>query len=249
MKRIYYFAIVVLFSAHGLQARQFGEMVDYPTAGTMGRGSYAIDMRMQPVGGLLLGLSFGMFDRLNLGVTYGGDNIIGYGSPNWNPQPGVQVKYRFWDESYWFPAVAVGFNNQGYGPWCGSRYLTRSPGFFAVGSKNYRFLGTLAFHGGANYSIEDRHNPDNSVNFFGGIEKTLNPELWLVAEYDFALNDNLEDRQFGEGYGYLNGGLRWLFSKRLLLEFDLKNILRNGHGESPSARVGRTVKISYYDSF
>lgn len=249
MSRIYYFAIVVLFSAHGLQARQFGEMVDFPTAGTMSRGSYAIDMRMQPVGGLLLGLSFGMFDRLNLGVTYGGDNIIGYGSPNWNPQPGVQVKYRFWDESYWFPAIAVGFNNQGYGPWYGSRYLTRSPGFYAVASKNYRFLGTLAFHGGANYSIEDRHNPDNSVNFFGGLEKSLNPELWLVAEYDFALNDNMEDHQFGEGYGYLNGGLRWLFSKRLLLEFDLKNILRNGYGESPSARIGRTVKISYYDSF
>lgn len=249
MRRIYYFAIVVLFSAHGLQARQFGEMVDFPTAGTMSRGSYAIDMRMQPVGGLLLGLSFGMFDRLDLGISYGGDNIIGYGSPNWNPSPGVHAKYRFWDESYWFPAIAVGFNNQGYGPWCGSRYLTRSPGFFGVASKNYRFLGTLGFHGGANYSIEDRDNPDNTVNFFGGIEKSLNPELWLVAEYDLALNDNLEDRQFGEGYGYLNGGLRWLFSKRLLLEFDLKNILRNGYGEQPSARIGRTVKISYYDSF
>lgn len=249
MKKISLTILTLSLLASLSPAIQFGEMVDYPTAGTRERGSYAIDMRMQPVGGLLLGFSFGLFDRLNLGISYGGDNIIGYGSPNWNPQPGVQVKYRFWDESYWFPAMALGFNNQGYGPWCGSRYLTKSPGFYAVASKNYKFLGTLAFHGGANYSIEERHHPDNSVNFFGGIEKSLNPELWIVAEYDLALNDNLKDQRFGEGYGYLNAGLRWLFSKRLLLEFDLKNILRNGYDDTPSARIGRTVKISYYDSF
>ena len=256
MKNIFVILALVLLLAQTGGAIQFGEMVDYPTAGTMSRGSYAINLRMQPVGGLLLGFSFGLFDRLNFGFSYGGDNIIGYGSPHWNPQPGLQVKYRFWDESYWFPAIAVGFNNQGYGPWGGSRYLTKSPGFVAVASKNYRFLGTLSFHGGANYSIEDRNNPDNTVNFFGGLEKSLNPELWLVAEYDLALNDNLVDQQYGEGYGYLNGGLRWLFSQRLMLEFDLKNILRNGGvytvqngGEQPSARIGRTVKISYFDSF
>ncbi len=249
MRKIFILTLSLALLGGAASAVQFGEMVDYPTAGTLARATYSINLKMQPVGGLLLGFNFGLFDRLNFGFAYGGDNIIGYGNPEWNPQPGFMAKYRIFDESYYGPGIALGFNNQGNGPYANNRYLTKSPGFYAVASKNYRFMGTLAFHGGANYSIEDRNNPDNSVNFFGGLEKSLNPELWLAAEFDMALNDNLEDQQYGEGYGYLNLGLRWLFNQKLMMEFDLRNILRNGPEGQESARVGRTVKIAYYDAF
>jgi len=71
----------------------------------------------------------------------------------------------------------------------------------------------------------------------------------MVAEYDGAFNDNIKDNQFGEGYGYLNVGLRWLFGSRLMLEADLKNVLRNGQQDTDAGRIGRTVKLAYYDSF
>ena len=249
MKKIFIITLTLALLGGAAHAVQFGEMVDYPTAGTLARATYSINLKMQPVGGLLLGFNFGLFDRLNFGFSYGGNNIIGYGNLEWNPQPGFTAKYRIFDENYYGPGIAIGFNNQGNGPYGADRYLTKSPGFYAVASKNYRFMGTLAFHGGANYSIEDRTNPDNALNFFGGVEKSLNPELWLTAEYDMAFNDDLKDQQYGEGYGYLNLGLRWLFNQKLMMEFDLKNILRNGAEGQESARVGRTVKISYYDAF
>jgi hypothetical protein len=247
--RIILLPTLVLLSALPCLAIQFEQMVDMPTAGTLNRAQYAVNLRMQPVGGLLFGFSFGLMDRLNFGFSYGGDNVIGYGSINWNPQPGFQIKYRIFDESYYGPAIALGFDNQGFGYWADSRYFLKSRGFYAAASKNYKFLGTLAFHGGASYSLEERHGSDNEVDFFAGLEKSLNPELWMVAEYDLALNDNLEDNQYGEGYGYLNVGLRWLFSSRLMLEADLKNLLRNGPEPQSSDLIGRTVKIAYYDNF
>jgi hypothetical protein len=240
---------LLLITALPCLALQFEQMVDMPTAGTLNRAQYAVNLRMQPVGGLLFGLSFGLFDRLNLGFSYGGDNVIGYGNINWNPQPGFQIKYRIFDESYAMPAIAVGFDNQGFGYWTGSRYFIKSRGFYAAASKNYKFLGTLAFHGGASYSLEERHSPDTGVDFYAGIEKSLNPELWMIAEYDMALNDNEKDGQYGEGYGYLNVGLRWLFGSHLMLEADLKNLMRNGQDPQTSAMIGRTVKLAYYDSF
>lgn len=247
--QIFLLSSLLLLVALPCSALQFEQLVDMPTAGTLNRAQYSVNMRMQPVGGLLFGLSFGLFDRLNLGFSYGGDNIIGYGNVNWNPQPGFQIKYRIFDESYAMPAIALGFDNQGFGYWAGTRYFIKSRGFYAAASKNYKFLGTLAFHGGASYSLEERHSEDNEVDFYVGLEKSLNPELWMVAEYDGAFNDNVKDDQFGEGYGYLNLGLRWLFGSRLLLEADLKNILRNGQQDTDAGRIGRTVKLAYYDSF
>ncbi|MDI6739792.1 MAG: YjbH domain-containing protein [Candidatus Edwardsbacteria bacterium] len=239
-------AVLVCSTGHAIQ---FTETVDLPTAGTLNRGSYDIHLRMQPVGGLLLGFSVGLFDRLNFGFSYGGDKLIGYGTIDWNPQPGFQIKYRIFDESYYGPGVALGFDNQGFGYWSGNRYLNKSRGFYAAAGKNYKFLGTLAFHGGVSYSLEDRHNPDNTLDAWAGIEKSLNDELWLVAEYDAALNDKIKDGQFGEGYGYLNLGMRWLFGSRLMLEADLKNLMRNGERDTPAGMIGRTVKIAYFDSF
>jgi hypothetical protein len=249
MKRAFLLLTVLAMASSAGFAVQFTEMVDLPTAGTLSRGSYDIHLRMQPVGGLLLGFGFGLFDKLNFGFSYGGDNVIGYGNIDWNPQPGFAIKYRIFDESYYMPAIALGFDNQGFGPWAGSRYMVKSRGFYGAASKNYKFLGTLAFHGGVSYSLEDRHNPDNTLDAYVGIEKSLNNELWLVAEYDAALNDKVKDHQFGEGYGYLNVGVRWLFSNRLMLEADLRNLMRNGEHDTPAGMIGRTVKLAYFDSF
>ena len=230
---------------------QYGDLVDMPTAGILARGAYDINLRMQPEGNLLLGVSIALLDRLNFGFSYGGNNIIGYGNAQWNPQPGFQIKYRIFEESYWAPGVALGFDSQGFGRYFeeANRYATKSRGFYAAASKNYKFLGRLAFHGGANYSIEQRRGPDNPVDVFVGLEKSLNPELTLIGEYDFGFNDDIRDQAFGEGRGYLNAGVKWLFNQKMLMEFDLKNLTRNGYGDQPTAKISRTVKIAYFDSF
>ena len=47
----------------------------------------------------------------------------------------------------------------------------------------------------------------------------------LLAEYDAALNDNADNDAFGEGMGYLNVALSWLFAEQLRIQFDLRNLL------------------------
>ena len=231
---------------------QTTELVDTPTAGLPGKGAYSLFLRMQPYGGLLGGITIGLAERLALGMSYGGTGIIGYGTPDWNAQVGVQARVRLLDESYVAPAIVIGFDSQGFGKFYRDpyeRYDIKSRGFYAVASKNYIFLGKLGFHAGANYSLE-RQDDQKVVDFYAGLEKGLSPELSFLADYDFAFNDNKKDSLFGENEGgYFNAGVRWTYAERLSIEFDMKNLFRNGMEGTDWGRIGRTFKIAYTDHF
>ena len=202
-------------------------LVNIPTAGTLYKGTFRVPIHAYDDGGLLFGLEAGVTDRLMFGISYGGTNIIGIGDPDWNPQVGVDVRYRFYEESLTMPAILIGYTSQGYGAYIDStsRYLEKSLGAFAVASKNFNVLGNLGIHVGVNYSLEN-DDGDSNPNLFIGFDKSINPELLLTAEYDFAINDN-EDRSLGSGKGYLNTGIKWIFESRLEIELLLKNLLDN----------------------
>ena len=67
------------------------------------------------------------------------------------------------------PAVAFGFDSQGYGFYDASaeRYQIKSKGFYTVLSKSFWLLGPLGVHGGAHYSLED--DDDGSAAFEGAL--------------------------------------------------------------------------------
>ncbi len=225
-------------------------LINTPTAGSLDRGSYSTELRMMPDGGVLGGIKVGLTGRFMLGLSYGGSHIIGEDSVEWNPEPGVQVKYRLINEDYSWPALAIGFNSQGYhqylpGP---ARYELKSSGFYAVLSKNYQFLGNLGLHAGVNYSLETGDD-DNDPNLFVGIDKDINEEIALMVEYDTALNDNNTDR--GDvvqrhGRGYLNAGVRWTFAEKFHIEFDVNNLLRNKRTVDTVSREIKAVYIEYF---
>ena len=249
MKRLAAFLAVLLFPP--LVAAQqpelpFLSIIDLPTAGTPQKGSYVSSLRLYPNGGVLGCLSIGLAERFYFGVSYGGENIIGEGKVNWNPEPGIHLVYRILDENILLPAVAVGYNSQGYGGYLrdAHRYTIKSRGFYAVASKNYAFLGDLSFHGGINFSLE-KEDGDSDANLFVGVLKSLNPDLTLLAEYDFAINDN-DINSLGSGKGYLNLGIRWLFARRLAIQFHAKNMLKNRQ-DVPHAN--REIKIIYLEHF
>ena len=224
----------------------FLQIIDVPIAGTLEKGSYVSSIRLYPNGGVLGALSIGLSDRFYFGVSFGGENIIGEGQVNWNPEPGLHLAYRILDENILLPAVAVGYNSQGYGPYQKEtkRYTIKSRGFYAVASKNYAFLGDLSFHGGVNFSLE-KGDGDSDANLFVGMLKSLNPDVTLLAEYDFALNDN-DIHSLGSGKGYLNLGVRWLFARRLAIQFHVKNILQN---KQNVPHANREIKILYLEHF
>ncbi len=224
-------------------------LVNTPTAGSLVRGSYLTEIRMMPEGGVLGSISVGLTDRFLLGVSYGGTHIIGDDSVSWNPEPGVQIKLRLLDETVKFPALAFGFNSQGYHEFIQSenRYEIKSTGFYLVLSKNWQFLGNLGFHGGINYSLE-RGDGNRNPNLFAGIDKNIGKDIAILLEYDAAFNDgaiNITSQQAKKGF--LNAAVRWTFSQRFHVEFEVNNLLKND--DTGRVLPSREIKIAYVEFF
>ncbi len=260
--------IMSVASAGTVSAQDPGlrRLVDCPTAEVLERGSYAFNTLVYPEGGALVGVGIGLLHNLSVGFTYGGLEVIGSGEPDWNPRVEFQARLKLIQESFALPAIALGFDSQGFGRYFEDfpdeavepdperrlrveRYQVKSKGFYAVGSKHYVFLGTLGLHGGVNYSLENEDD-DEALNFFFGVEKSLSPELSLLAEYDMAVNDNQDNEAFGDGVGYLNIGLSWIFAERLRIEVDLRNLFENSEGEFKEVgQWSRGIQIEYLEYF
>jgi hypothetical protein len=103
----------------------------------------------------------------------------------------------------------------------------------------------IGLHGGVNYSLENTNHDNNATMFFGA-DVLLGENLGAVAEYDLGTNDDHDREIFGRGYGYLHIGAQWIFSNRLLLQFNLKNLLLN---RKHMDTWGREFKIVYFESF
>ena len=215
-------------------------LVDMPTAGMLAKGTFAVDVDFYQEGGVLAGLSAGIFERLMFGLSYGGSRLLGKEDAIMNPFPGVTVRLRLLEESVALPALALGFDSQGKDGYLKDldRYTVKSPGLYAVVSKNYLLLGYLSLHAGINYSFE-RADDDRSFNLYAGAEKTIGPFLSLLAEYNCALNDN-GGQAIGRGRGYMNLALKWSFAGAITLGVNFKDILKNSRNGN---LVGRTARI------
>ncbi len=240
MRKILFFLFLTgcqLFAQPG--ALRLNALMDTPVAMSYEAGTLESRLRMYANGGLLATISVGITDRFGIGVSYGGENIIGTGNANLNPQPCVQLRYMFYPEQYLIPAFMIGFNSQGYGKFDEdlNRYYLKSRGLYLVASKNTSFLGGLGLHGGINYSLEN-DDGDKDMNLFIGAHKHLNQELVVLGEYDTAINDN-SDNAIGSGKGYLNLGIRWAFQEQFFVEFLWKDIFENRELTSGSSRQVR----------
>ena len=74
-------------------------LVTMPTAGTLVRGSFSLEMRVQKGGGMSTALQVGITDRFQFGSSFGASNLIGDDSLRWYPRPEVNLKYRLIDET------------------------------------------------------------------------------------------------------------------------------------------------------
>ncbi len=223
-------------------------LVDCPTAGLLPRASFDFDIRIYPEGGVIFALDIGLMRRFMVGMSFGGENVIGEGEPDWNPRIEFAAKYRLINESWSLPAFVIGYDSQGDGAYDDSldRYAYKSKGFYAVMSKGY-ITGEIpiGFHVGANYSLEN-DDKDKDISVFFGADLKIGDNLAVVGEYDLGTNDDKAEELFGQGYGYLNIGVQWIFSEKLFLQFNLKNLLLNRKDVST---WGRGFRIVYFESF
>lgn len=225
---------------------EYRYLIDMPTAGVLEKGMVGVTTDVLPAGVVVAKMEVGVFQNVSFGISYGAANLIGSGKPNWYELPGVNLRVRLINETLLLPALTIGFDSQGKGEEFENpkRYAIKSPGFFAAASKNFQLLGYLSLHGSINYSLE-KNDGDNFVNLFVGVEKTLGSNFSVIAEYDFALNDNATS-VFGDGKGYLNIGLRWAIGSGFTLGFDLRDLLQNKRW-NPNA-ADRALRIEYLQS-
>ncbi len=258
--------LVLLFvSITFSEALQPIKLVEQPTAGSYNKGQFGLGINFFGGGGLAYSFGLGITNRFSFGVAHSLMNAIGSGGVRVQNIPGVLVKYRLMEESYYMPGLAIGFESQGSGNYYKStdslyypRFDFKSKGFFGAVSKSYLFLGQpLGFHFLVNYSTIDnqaeseRIKPDGQhqnafVNFSVGMDKSINEELSVLAEYDLALDD---DNSRSLIQGYLNAAVRWSIFPSFTVELALKDLIGNKEMPYSPEGVVREVRIYYTDKF
>jgi hypothetical protein len=219
---------------------ELARLIDSPTAGLVGKGRFAVGLRFFPDGGLLGHVQAGALKRLTIGLSFGGEQVIGDQTIDWNPRVEVDARYRAIEESKTWPALVVGYETQGFGHYSEGRYRIKSKGFYLALSKNYlSSLGQFGIHAGINLSREDKD--DDDITAWVGVDKSINEDLSILGEYELARNDNVDADE-----GYLNLGGRWSVAPQLKINFFYKNLLRKGLGEpNPS----RELSVVYTEEF
>ncbi|OGS37240.1 MAG: hypothetical protein A2293_16740 [Elusimicrobia bacterium RIFOXYB2_FULL_49_7] len=240
------------------------KLINCLTAGSLPKGHYDVNFNFSQGGSLNSAIDVGLTNRLSLGIAYQVMGLIGQDDIRGQSFPGGFLKYRLIEESYSFPAFALGFESQGSGyffkksmsEYYFPRFYYKSKGLFASLSKSYLLIGMpLGFHLEGNYSfidnqadseLKNRH-PDVSC----GMDIGINDEISLLIEYDAALDDNNTRNPLK---GYLNTGLRWFIVSSLVIEIDLIDLLENKDmidefGNKHAQEMSREVRISYIDRF
>ncbi|MCP4229908.1 MAG: hypothetical protein GY771_07135 [bacterium] len=229
-----------------------------PAAWTRAKGEFSLQMGMEP---LFVRAELGILDYLTAGISYGGVNMLGYDEPELYPRPYFQVRFRITNGGMFLPAISVGYDDQGQGRFIGeeriasigrdwNRFQIKAKGFYAVASQEYELLGPFGIHLGVNYNAIENNDEDRHPNVFAAIEMGLGQHIMLVGTYDAAINDN-GDESFGDGFGFLNAGVRWRVVEEFNIEFYLMNLLENQNETLPGDEGGlsRMLMITYKGSF
>lgn len=212
-------------------------LIDVPTSAVIDYQDYSSQSRFYAHGGLLQTLSFGVFQRLNIGASLTVDGIVGSDRTVRMRAPNVQVKYRFYDGERLIPSFAAGYDGQGYDySQADKKYLHRHRGFYAVGSQELGVPGLMA-HPSINISDFD------SNSFFGAIPLSYNikDKVLLMAEWDNI--NNISDSRF-------NSGLRVYVTPAFSLDFAVRSIGQGGRYSNGDPRgPERIVQLKYTGSF
>ncbi len=210
------------------------DVIDTPTADVVDHYGYNVGFRFGREGNLQAKTAFGVFPRLNIGFGLDGDNVIGVGDPDANP-PTINVKLRVFDGKKALPALAIGYDGQGYAyDDEEDEYSQKEMGLYLVASKEI-FVPDLMFNVGGNIYDFDK---GDSATAFTSFTYTYEQMLGFLLEYHY-LTDWHEKR--------LNYGLRAYITPVFTVDFCGRYIPK-GPGID-THETERIVRLGYTGSF
>jgi hypothetical protein len=215
--------------------------IDQPVPVSLAHGEYFVSARLWGRGGALLRGGVGLFDRVTLGVSYGGNCLLGNDSVLLYRRPEFQARLAILNEVGYIPALALGFDSQGYDD------------LFAVedSSHDTTYRYSVLPRGGyltAGKTIEPiRTFVQLGASYWGGFDGFLAANcllpgnVELILEYDPALNDG-QARWQG---GLLNFGIGWTVAEKVRLALGLRDLL----GNRDQTFLNRTLDVSINEHF
>lgn len=209
-------------------------LIDTPTTNVLSYASYNLQFRFFGAGGLTTSAEFGVFNNINLGLSWELQRFLGNGSVE-VAMPALLVKARVFSGNAEWPSLAVGFDGQGYF-WNSDadEYAQDGKGLYVVLGKEI-FIPTLNYSLGCNINSLD----DMILYVFTGASiDIVTDKLRYMLEWDNI--NKMEDSR-------LNTGLRYFVTKAISLDFYFRDLCApEGHDRVPRERV---FKLSYQSKF
>ncbi len=208
------------------------EMVQAPTAYVLMHGGYDLVGQIYQEGGLFLRGNVGFKNFFMFGFSANGTNLIGSGTIQIQT-PKLFFKFKLLDQSTAPFALAVAWDDRGYGTFVNNRFEPGTQkGFYTVISHEYPELGYLQTHIGFNLVEFDNFDASQDLGGFVGTSFAPAKPLVFNAEVDKIFSSQVS----------VNANVMFNVEEPLRVGFDLVNIT------NPS-QFARIVRIQYAGFF
>ena len=172
------------------------DLIDTPTAEVTDHYAADASFRFYSDGGVLTKTAFGVLPRLDVGFGLDAERFIGSRSVQLN-RPTLNTKFRVYDGSRNLPALALGYDGQGYFfNRATDKYTEREKGLYGAGSGEI-FTPGLSLNGGLN--IFDFKN--DKLHGFAGLLYMYQETVGALFEADNLFGHSRDDR-FNLGVRY-----------------------------------------------
>lgn len=214
-------------------------IIDVPTAEVFDRYQASFLTRVYEHGTVMESIDFGVYPRLNIGISLAIDNWIGSSHSVKVLNPDFQAKWKIYDGSLYLPAIAIGYDGRRYG----YGYDEHSREYMGHDSKHYLddrkggyvtltreiFTPGLTLTAGLNMSDFDFKD----LYMFTGLYYKILQQVNLLTEWDNIRN--IRDSR-------LNMGARFYLHPSLALDALFRRIGRGQESE-------RVLQLRYVTTF
>jgi len=174
---------VLMLPVYAAAMRSDTSIIDIPTAETAPAREFDIKTRMFSQGGLLMYFNYGITNSFNIGASQTIEHLIGTNEESIKLLvPALQAKFRLYDGDDTWPALAAGFDNQGFlysHP--DKEYTQKARGFYVLASKE-AFTPGLVITPGFNITVEGFEF--DKLAAFAGAVYNIKDVAGLMFEWD-----------------------------------------------------------------
>ena len=234
--------LLIAFAPYSLQAADTDpistetNILDVPTTETLDRYQASFQTRAYSHGDMMETIDFGVYPRLNLGLSVAIHELVGSSSSVRVLNPDFQAKWKIYDGDLYLPSVAIGYDGQRYGYGYDKKrrytktkkYLDDRRGGYLTLSREV-FIPGLQLSGGINLSDFDW----DKFAGFAGISYRVADFMSVLAEWDNI--HNWRDSRF-------NAAARFYLHPSLALDAAVRRIGRGDESE-------RILQIRYITNF